>query len=158
MILFDFFTYFFIIQFFLFFCYIFVTFIEISDTILLEKRSVLLYSTTNIIISKYKHSDAFNYCLKVSYDAKNFVLFRYRQLYFARLKEFQNLNENEQFVLDEFKLTEDRLKPISKKYFLPNYYHLNYLFTVTKNVDYYNDLSMQTTQTKKLSHGQGDSF
>lgn len=133
-------------------------FIEISDTILLEKRSVLLYSTTNIIISKHKHSDVFNYCLKVSYDAKNFVLFRYRQLYFARLKEFQNLNENEKFILDEFKLTEDRLKPISKKYFLPNYYHLNYLFTVTKNVDYYNDLSMQTTQNKKLSHGQGDSF
>lgn len=106
------------------------------------------YHTTNIILKKYQKNEL-NYCIYNSHLAKlfkNSVIFRLRQLYFAKTKDFKNLTTLEQSVLDEFKLTEDRFKPISNKYFIPNFKHFVYLFTVTNNSDYFNDLPMQSSQ------------
>ena len=108
----------------------------------------MYYETTNIIV-KENQGWLKEYCEQNTHCAKlfkNSVIFRLRQLYFARCKNFENLSKNEQQVLDEFKLTEDKFKPISNKYYIPSYEHFVYLFTVTKNPDYYNDLSQQASQ------------
>ena len=106
------------------------------------------YETTNIIVKANQQwlQDYCDYHTKLAKLFKNSIIFRLRQLYFARIKNFENLSENEQQVLDEFKLTEDKFKPISNKYYVPSYEHFVYLFTVTKNPDYYNDLPQQSSQ------------
>ena len=106
------------------------------------------YHTTNIILKKHqkKELDYCNYNSHLAKLFKNSVIFRLRQLFFAKSKDFKNLTSLEQSVLDEFKLTEDRFKPISNEYFTPNFKHFVYLFTVTKNSDYFNDLPMQSSQ------------
>ena len=104
---------------------------------------------TICILLKEKDKVLFNYCeenCKLAKLFKNAVIFRCRQLITAKNKNYQNLTENELNVLAEFKLTEDRYKSIGNKYFLPNYYHFQYMFTKTNNVDYYNNLPMQTSQ------------
>lgn len=107
-----------------------------------------MYQTTCIQI-KNNQDGLFSYCQEFTNLAKlfkNCVIFRCRQLLSAKYKNFQNLSDNELLVLDEFKLTEDKFKPISNKYYLPNYNHFVYLFTKTHNVDYYNNLPMQSSQ------------
>ena len=49
-------------------------------------------------------------------------------------------------LLCEFKLTEGPFKKIDSKYYLPGYFHFDYLFKVTNNPDYYNHLPMQSNQ------------
>lgn len=113
-----------------------------------KKGGEQMYQTTYIVLKEKQHN-FINYCEEFTLLAKlfkNSVIFRCRQLITARNKGFVNLTQNEQQVLDEFKLTEDKFKPISSKYYLPSYYHFVYLFTVTKNVDYYNNLPMQSSQ------------
>ena len=105
-----------------------------------------MYQTTSIIV---KNENFITYCDEFTNLAKlfkNSVIFRCRLLISAKNNGFMNLTDNEQQVLDEFKLTEDKYKPISDKYYLPSYYHFVYMFTVTKNVDYYNALPMQSSQ------------
>ena len=107
-----------------------------------------MYQTTCIQI-KNNQKELFNYCNDMTNLAKlfkNSVIFRCRQLLSAKNKNFINLNDNEKQVLEEFKLTEDKYNPITNKYYLPNYYHFVYMFTKTKNVDYYNNLPMQSNQ------------
>lgn len=107
-----------------------------------------MYKTTCIIL---KDIDAIlrNYCDNFTSLAKSFknaVIFRCRQLLFAKSKNYSNLNSNEIQVLSEFKHTEDKYKAISDTYYLPSFYHFDYMFKVMHNSDYYNDLPMQTTQ------------
>lgn len=77
---------------------------------------------------------------------KNVVIFHCRQLLSANRKGYVGLQNNEETVLDEFKRTEGRFKKIDSKYFLPGYFHFDYLFKVTNNPDYYNKLPMQSNQ------------
>lgn len=105
------------------------------------------YKTINIIMKP--DSELTSYCDEMCKAAKlfkNAVIFRCRQLLTAKYKDYFDLQANEQEVLDEFKLTEDRFKPITKKYYLPNYNHFDYMFKKTNNPDYYNSLPMQSTQ------------
>ena len=107
-----------------------------------------MYQTTCVILKNKQHN-LIQYCDEMTSLAKlfkNSVIFRCRQLLTAKNKNFTNLTQNEQQVLDEFKLTEDKFKPISDKYYLPSYYHFVHLFTITNNVDYYNNLPMQSSQ------------
>ena len=107
-----------------------------------------MYQTTSIIL-KNKDVTLNNYCDNFTRLAKNFknsVIFRCRQLLSAKNKNYQNLSSNEKQVLAEFKITEDKYNSISDKYYLPSFYHFDYMFKKNKNVDYYNDLPTQTTQ------------
>lgn len=106
-----------------------------------------MYKTTNIVIKK--DSELTGYFSHMCSEAKlfkNSVIFRCRQLLSASRKGFTDLQELEQAVLDEFKQTEGPFKAISKQYYLPGYKHFDYLFKVSKNPDYYNDLPMQCNQ------------
>ena len=77
---------------------------------------------------------------------KNSVIFRYRQLMFAQRKDFKDLTEHEKQVLDEFKKTEPNYRAISNKYYLPTMKHIDNMFKITKNSDYYSELPRQCTQ------------
>lgn len=90
-----------------------------------------------------------SYCEEMCSEAKlfkNTVIFRCRQLLSANQKGYMGLQLNEKEVLCEFKLTEGPFKKIDSKYYLPGYFHFDYLFKVTKNKDYYNHLPMQSNQ------------
>ena len=106
-----------------------------------------MYQTTSIVLKP--DSELALYCEGMWSAAKlfkNTVIFRCRQLLTANHKNYSDLQIHEQEVLKEFKLTEERFKPISFKYYLPGYLHFDYLFKVTKNPDYYNILPMQSNQ------------
>ena len=106
-----------------------------------------IYRTTNIVIKP--NSKLSSYCDQMCSEAKlfkNTVIFRCRQLLSANRKGYTGLQNNEKEVLDEFKLTEGIFKKIDFKYYLPGYVHFDYLFKVTKNPDYYNQLPMQSNQ------------
>lgn len=106
-----------------------------------------MYKTTNIIIKKDSElTRYFSHMCSESKLFKNSVIFRCRQLLSASRKDFTDLQEHEQSVLDEFKQTVGPFKAISERYCLPGYKHFDYLFKVTKNPDYYNDLPMQCNQ------------
>ena len=77
---------------------------------------------------------------------KNSVIFRCRQLMFAQRKDFKDLTEHEKQVLDEFKKTEPNYRAISNKYYLPTMKHIDNMFKITKNSDYYSELPRQCTQ------------
>lgn len=77
---------------------------------------------------------------------KNVVIFYCRQLLSANQKGYVGLQINEKEVLCEFKLTEGPFKKIDSEYYLPGYFHFNYLFKITNNPDYYNILPMQSNQ------------
>ena len=107
-----------------------------------------MYNTTCVIL-KNKDITFYDYCDKNTRLAKNFknsVIFRCRQLFTAKNKNYQNLSNNEKQVLDEFKLTEGKFNPISAKYYLPSYCHFDAMFRLNKNVDYFNELPAQSTQ------------
>jgi putative transposase len=106
-----------------------------------------VYQTTGIVLKS--DSELALYCKEMCSAAKlfkNTVIFRCRQLLSANYKNYSDLQVHEQEVLNEFKLTEERFKPIGSKYYLPGYLHFDYLFKVTENPDYYNKLPMQSNQ------------
>ena len=81
-----------------------------------------MYQTTCVILKNKQHN-LIQYCDEMTSLAKlfkNSVIFRCRQLITAKNKGFCNLTQNEQQVLDEFKLTEDKFKPISDIVFATN--------------------------------------
>ena len=106
-----------------------------------------IYRTTSIVIKP--GSKLSSYCEEMCSEAKlfkNTVIFRCRQLLSANQKGYMGLQLNEKEVLCEFKLTEGPFKKIDSKYYLPGYFHFDYLFKVTNNPDYYNHLPMQSNQ------------
>lgn len=108
----------------------------------------MAYKTTCITL-KERDNKLLDYCetnCKKAKLFKNAVIFRCRQLITAKNKKYQNLTENEEIVLNEFKQTEDRFKPIGEKHYFPNYQQFQYMFTKTDNTDYYNTLPMQSSQ------------
>ena len=108
---------------------------------------IYIYRTTSIVIKS--DSKLSSYCKEMCSEAKlfkNAVIFRCRQLLSANQKGYVDLQSNEKAVLNEFKLTEGQFKKIDSKYSLPRYFHLDYLFKVTNNPDYYNHLPMQSNQ------------
>ena len=108
-----------------------------------------MYKTTTVLLNPNQDNELIEYfsenCKKAKL-LKNAVIFRCRQLLFARWKDFKNLNVNQMEVLNEFKQTENRFKPIGNKYYFPSYYHFDYMFKITNNPDYYSGLPSQTTQ------------
>lgn len=107
-----------------------------------------MYHTVNIIL-KEKDKELKEYCNKHTANAKlfkNAVVFRLRQLYFARIHNYQNLSEHEKEILAEFETTYDRYPVICGTHMFPSYNQIDYMFKQTKNVDYYNELPMQCSQ------------
>ena len=105
--------------------------------------------TTEVVIVKQTDKDLIEYCNDLTSKSKllkNAVIFRYRQLFSAQNKQWQNLSENEQQVLDEFKISENKYKTISNKYYCPSYNHIEYVLKITNNPDYYSGLPIQTVQ------------
>ena len=98
-----------------------------TNTIILHDKKLILYSKNNCILAK---------------EFKNCCIFVLRQLFSSKFKDYKNLSENEQEVIDNFKL----LKVDVSKFWLPSYKNLDKYFKVTKNVDYYNNLPMQSSQ------------
>jgi putative transposase len=105
--------------------------------------------TTEVVIVKSTNIDLIQYCNELTSKSKllkNAVIFRYRQLFSAQNKQWQNLSENEQQVLDELNTTADKYKTISDKYYCPSYNHIEYVLKTTGNPDYYSGLPIQTVQ------------
>ena len=111
------------------------------------KEKTKLYKTT-LVVAKPGQKDLLDYCEKHTKAAKlfkNAVTYRCRQLYFAFLKGYTDLNDAQNEVLDEFKQIGIAF-PISKNTFLPGYKAFDDMFKKTKNPDYYNELPMQSSQ------------
>lgn len=105
--------------------------------------------TTEVVIVKQTDLDLVKYCYELTSKSKllkNAVIFRYRQLFSAQNKKWQNLSENEQQVLDEFETSQGKYKIISDKYYCPSYNHIEYVLKTTGNPDYYSGLPIQTVQ------------
>ena len=98
-----------------------------TNTIIVKDKDVILYSKENCILAK---------------EFKNCCIFVLRQLFSSKFKDYKNLSKNEQEVIDNFKL----LKVDVSKIWLPTYETFDKYFKVTKNVDYYNNLPMQSSQ------------
>ena len=98
-----------------------------TKTIILHDKDFIKYSKTNCILAK---------------EFKNCCIFICRQLISSKFKKYKNLSSNEQEVIDNFKL----LKLDVSKFWIPTYENLDSYFKLTKNVDYYNNLPMQSTQ------------
>lgn len=107
-----------------------------------------MYQTATIILKDkdYELRNYFDEQCKLAKLFKNSVIFRCRQLLFAKDHNYTNLEQHTIEILKEFSHTEDKYKPISEKYYLPGYTHFDYMFKVNKNVDYYNDLPIHSTQ------------
>ena len=107
-----------------------------------------MYQTTTIILKNkdYELKEFFKNQCELAKLFKNSVIFRCRQLLFAKDNNYINLQQHTLEVLDEFKLTEDKYKQINNKYYLPGCNHFDYMFKITNNADYYNELPMQSTQ------------
>ena len=104
------------------------------------------YHTTNIVVKK-NQTDLLKYCEDSTKQAKlfkNAVIYRCRQLYIARLKNYNNLTEHEIKVLNEF----DKIKVDCryKSHGIPSYEDFDKMFKNSNNPDYYNDLASQITQ------------
>lgn len=72
-----------------------------------------VYQTTGIVLKS--DSELALYCKEMCSAAKlfkNTVIFRCRQLLSANYKNYSDLQVHEQEVLNEFKLTEERFKPM----------------------------------------------
>ena len=95
-----------------------------------------MYQTAVVILKDkdYELKEFFSKQCKLAKLFKNSVIFRCRQLLFAKSNNYTNLEQHTLDVLDEFKVTGDKYKQI------------DYMFKITENVDYYNELPMQTTQ------------
>lgn len=105
--------------------------------------------TTEVVVVKQADLDLLKYCYELTSKSKllkNAVIFRYRQLFSAQNKKWQNLSENEQQVLDEFETSQGKYKIISDKYYCPSYNHIEYVLKTTGNKDYYSGLPIQTVQ------------
>ena len=104
-----------------------------------------MYQTTCIVV-KNSWKELFNYCEEQTHLAKlfkNSVIFRLRQLHFAWIKDFKDLNTQEQSVIDEFLNSGIE---VNSKHSVPNYNEFVKMFTNTQNVDYFNDLPQQCSQ------------
>lgn len=105
-----------------------------------------MYQTSNIIL-KQNHplQQVFKEQTALAKLFKNACIYRLRQLYFAWLKDYQDdqLQDAQQEILEE--CNKSGIK-ITKKHMFPTYPEFVRLFTVTKNPDYYNDLSQQSSQ------------
>lgn len=105
--------------------------------------------TSYTIILKEKDRDLKDYCSKYCQEAKlfkNAVIFRLRQLYFAWIKDYQDLSEQGKEVLKEFETTNNSYTPISKSKMFPSYNQFERMFRNTYNPDFYNGLPMQCNQ------------
>lgn len=105
--------------------------------------------TSYTIILKEKDRDLKEYCSKYCQEAKlfkNAVIFRLRQLYFAWIKDYQDLSEHGKEVLKEFETTNNSYTPISKSKMFPSYNQFERMFRNTYNPDFYNGLPMQCNQ------------
>ena len=105
--------------------------------------------TSYTIILKEKDKDLKDYCSKYCQEAKlfkNAVIFRLRQLYFAWIKDYQDLSEQGKEVLKEFETTNNSYTPISKSKMFPSYNQFERMFRNTYNPDFYNGLPMQCNQ------------
>lgn len=98
-----------------------------TDTVILHDKDYIKYSEDNCILAK---------------QFKNCCIFVIRQLFSSKFKDYKSLSSNEQEVIDNFKL----LGLDVSKFWIPTYETLDKYFKVTENVDYYNDLPMQSTQ------------
>jgi putative transposase len=112
-----------------------------------KEKSEKQYKTTTIIV-KRSNKKLNQYCedsSKLAKLFKNAVIFRCRQLICAHQKHYENLSDNELEVLAEF-ANIDTSFMFEKYWTLPNYYQFDAMFKVTNNLDYYNDLAMQSKQ------------
>ena len=98
-----------------------------TNTIILHDKELITYSKNNCILAK---------------EFKNCCIFVIRQLFSSKFKDYKNLSKNEQEVIDNFKLLDVDVS----KFWIPTYETFDKYFKITKNVDYYNKLPMQSTQ------------
>lgn len=107
------------------------------------------YQTITMIINRVSETKTFCYCddqCKSAKLLKNATTFRYRQLFFASRKSFQNLSDHEQSVVDELNTyTANKYGKIEDSKYLPNPEQIQYLYEQSKNPDFYSEtLSTQT--------------
>ena len=108
-----------------------------------------MFQTNTIVVQKNTMQHFFEYAKVQCSGAKltkNATIFRYRQLFFALSKNYQNLSEHEQEVVDEFNTyTSDKYGKIEDSKYLPSPAQVQYLYEQSHNPDYYNsDMSVQT--------------
>ena len=72
-------------------------------------------------------------------------MYRCRQLYFAFLKGYRDLDKAQIEVIEEFKKVGVTF-PLGKFRYLPGYTTFVNMFTKTKNPDYFNELPQQSSQ------------